>query len=287
MKYQFIQACQTCAEPLPVSGLCAYLDVSRSGYYDWLTRAPSRRDREDQALDEVIEVEFKKHRRTYGSARIQDRLRQLGQRHGRRRVARLMAQRQLIARKRRRFVRTTVAEPSRSPAPNVLNREFSAEGPNRKWVSDITEIPTDEGAVYLAVTMDLWSRRIVGWAMQDTMEEDVVQRAFDMAVQQRWPDPGWLHHSDQGSQYTAHGFREQLRRHHAVESNSRTGNVWDNAAMESFFSTLEMELLRQMRFRTRAEAMQEVFIYIETFYNRQRMHSALGGLSPAEFEAAH
>lgn len=284
MKYQFIQAC---ADRLPVSGLCAYLEVSRSGYYDWLHREPSRRVQEDQVVGELIESEFKKHRRTYGSARIRDRLHQLGRRHGRRRVARLMAQRQLIARKKRRFVRTTVADPSRSPAPNVLNREFTADGPNRKWVSDITEIPTDEGDVYLAVTMDLWSRRIVGWALQDTMEEDLVQRAFDMAVQQRWPDPGWLHHSDQGAQYTANGFREQLRRHQAVESNSRKGNVWDNAAMESFFSTLEMELLRQKRFRTRAEAMQEVFIYIEIFYNRQRMHSALGGLSPAEFEAVN
>ena len=135
--------------------------------------------------------------------------------------------------------------------------------------------------------MDLWSRMIVGWSMRDTMEEDLVQRAFDMAVQQRLPDAGWLHHSDRGSQYTANGFREQLRRRQAVESNSRKGNVWDNAVMESFFSTLEMELLRQKRFRTRAEAMQEVFIYIEVFYNRQRMHSTLGGLSPAEFEAAN
>lgn len=284
MKYQFIQAC---ADRLPVSGLCAYLDVSRSGYYDWLNHEPSRRAQEDQVLGELIENEFKKHRRTYGSARIRDRLRQLGRQHGRRRVARLMAHRQLIARKKRRFVRTTRADPSRSPAPNVLNREFTADAPNRKWVSDITAIPTEEGDLYLAATMDLWSRRIVGWAMQDTMEQELVQRAFAMAVQQRWPDPGWLHHSDQGSQYTANGFREQLRQRQAVESNSRAGNVWDNAAMESFFSTLEMELLRQKRFRTRAEAMQEVFIYIETFYNRQRMHSALGGLSPAEFEAAN
>jgi transposase InsO family protein len=283
VKYQFIQAC---ADRLPVSGLCAYLEVSRSGYYDWQKRQPSRRAQEDQVLGDVSEVEFKKHRHTYGSARLRDRLRQLGRRHGRRRIARLMAQRHLMARKKRRFVRTTVVDPSRAPAPNVLNREFTADAPNRKWVSDITAIPTEEGDLYLAATMDLWSRRIVGWAMQATMEEDLVQRAFAMAVQQRWPDPGWLHHSDQGAQYTAYDFRDRLRQHQAIESNSRKGNVWDNAAMESFFSTLEMELLRQKRFQTRAEAMQEVFIYIEIFYNRQRMHSALGGLSPAEFEAA-
>lgn len=284
MKYQFIEAC---ADELPISGLCAYLDVSRSGYYDWLTREPSRRAQEDEVLGEVIEAEFKKHRQAYGSARMRDRLRRLGRRHGRRRIARLMAQRRLIARKKRRFARTTIVDASRAPAPNVLNREFSATGPNRKWVSDITEIPTEEGNLYLAATMDLWSRRIVGWAMQDTMESTLVARAFEMAVLQRWPAAGLLHHSDQGSQYTATDFRDRLRQHKAVESNSRKGNVWDNAAMESFFSSLEMELLRQKRFRTRGEATQEVFTYIEVFYNRQRMHSALGGLSPAEFEAAN
>lgn len=134
--------------------------------------------------------------------------------------------------------------------------------------------------------MDLWSKMIVGWAIRETMEEELVQQAFDMAVQRRWPRPGLLHHSDQGSQYTANGFRGQLRERRAVESNSRKGNVWDNAAMESFFSSVEMELLRQKRFKTKAEAIQEVFIYIEVFYNPQRIHSALGGRSPAEFETA-
>jgi len=234
----------------------------------------------------VIEAEFYKHRKTYGSPRMCDRLRELGRRHGRRRVGRLMAERELIARKKKWFVRTTVADPTKQPAPNVLNREFTADEPNRKWVSDITEIPTDEGALYLAVTMDLYSRMIVGWAIRETMEEELVQQAFDMAVQQRWPDPGLLHHCDQGSQYTANGFREQLHQRQVIESNSRKGNVWDNAAMESFFSSVEMELLRLKRFKTKAEAIQEVFIYIEVFYNRQRIHSALGGRSPAEFEKA-
>jgi putative transposase len=144
--------------------------------------------------------------------------------------------------------------------------------------------PTDEGDLYLAATMDLWSKMIVGWAIRETMEETLVQQAFDMAVQRRWPDPGLLHHSDQGSQYTANGFRAQLRKHKTVESNSRKGNVWDNAAMESFFSSVEMELLRGKHFTSKAQAIQEVFIYIEIFYNRQRIHSALGGRSPAEFE---
>jgi putative transposase len=283
VKYRFIESY---AERLPVDGLCSYLDVARSGYYKWLKHKPSQREQEDQRLGEVIEAEFYKNYKAYGSPRMRDRLRELGRRHGRRRVGRLMAQRKLIARKKKRFVATTVADPTKQPAPNVLNREFTAPGPNRKWVSDITVIPTDEGDLYLATTMDLWSKMIVGWAIRETMEEELVQQAFDMAVQRRWPDPGLLHHSDQGSQYTANGFRGQLRNRQAVESNSRRGNVWDNAAMESFFSSVEMELLRQKRFKTKAEAFQEVFIYIEVFYNRQRIHSALGGRSPAEFETA-
>lgn len=240
---------------------------------------------EDAELSTIIQAEFQKHRRTYGSPRMRDRLRALGRRHGRRRIRRLMEENGLIARKKTRFVTTTQADPNHRPAPNVLNREFTAEGPNRKWVSDITHIPTDEGNLYLAATMDLWSRMIVGWAIRESMQESLVQQAFDMAMQQRWPDSGLLHHSDRGSQYTAHGFRQQLHAHEIVESNSRKGNVWDNAAMESFFSSLEMELLRNKRFHSKAEAIQEVFIYIEVFYNRQRIHTALGGRSPAQFES--
>ena len=283
MKYRFIESC---ADRLPVDGLCSYLEVARSGYYAWLEHKPTQRAQDDQQLGEVIEAEFYKNYKAYGSPRMRDRLRQLGRHHGRRRVGRLMAHRKLIARKKKRFVRTTVADPTKQPAPNVLNREFTADGPNRKWVSDITEIPTDEGNLYLATTMDLWSKMIVGWSIRETMQEELVQQAFDMAVQRRWPDPGWLHHSDRGSQYTANGFRGQLRERQVVESNSRKGNVWDNAAIESFFSSVEMELLRQKRFKTKAEAIQEVFIYIEVFYNRQRIHSACGGRSPAEFEKA-
>jgi putative transposase len=281
VKYNFIKSC---AGQLSVDGLCDYLGVARSGYYKWLKGEASDRAQEDQQLGAVIEAEFNKNYKAYGSPRMCDRLRQLGRRHGRRRVARLMAERRLIARKKRRFVATTVADPTKQPAPNLLNREFSADAPNRKWVSDITIIPTDEGELYLAATMDLWSKMIVGWAIRETMEETLVQQAFDMAVQRRWPDPGLLHHSDQGSQYTANGFRSQLRRQKVLESNSRKGNVWDNAAMESFFSSVEMELLRHKHLALKAQAIQEVFIYIEVFYNRQRIHSALGGRSPAEFE---
>jgi putative transposase len=283
MKYRLIQSC---ADQLPVEGLCRCLGVARSGYYKWLKQEPGQRKQADEQLGEIIETEFWKHRGVYGSPRMCDRLRQLGRRHGRRRVSRLMADRGLIARKRRRWVTTTQADPTKQPAPNVLNREFYADGPNRKWVSDITVIPTAEGDLYLASTMDVWSRMIVGWAIRETMAEDLVHQAFDMAVQRRWPDPGLLHHSDQGSQYTANGFRGRLQACQCIESNSRKGNVWDNAVKESFFSSLEMELLRKKPFTTKAEAMQEVFVYIEIFYNRQRIHSSLGGRSPAEFEAA-
>lgn len=283
MKYRFIASC---ASSLPVQAVCDYLGVARSGYYKWLKHTPSKREQEDAQLGGIIEAEFYKHRKTYGSPRMRDRLQDLGRRHGRRRVRRLMAAQGLNARKKKGFVTTTVADVSHQAAPNVLNRVFTADGPNRKWVSDITYIPTDEGSLYLAATMDLWSRKIVGWAIRDSMEASLVQQAFDMAIQQRWPDPGLLHHSDRGSQYTAVSFRKRLRQRKVVESNSRKGNVWDNAAMEAFFSTLEMELLRQKPFKTKAEAIQEVFIYIEIFYNRQRIHTALGGRSPVQFEEA-
>lgn len=283
MKYQFIESC---GRRYPVDRLCAFVGASRSGYYRWRQRRPKRRETEDAQLGVIIEAEFQRNRQVYGKHRMQDRLRQLGRRHGRRRIRRLMRERGLNPRSKRRFVVTTQADPSHHAAPNVLNQEFTADGPNRTWLSDITLIPTDEGDLYLAATMDLWSRMIVGWAIQDTMTEELVHRAFDMAFQRRWPDPGTLHHSDQGSQYTANGFRNQLRRRRMIASHSRKGNVLDNAPMESFFATLEKELLQKKKFRTKADAIQEVFHFIEAFYNRQRIHTSLGGRSPAEFEAA-
>ena len=283
MKYELVAYC---GGWLPVQDLCAFLGIARSGYYEWLKAKPGKREVEDKRLEAVLETEFEKHRRAYGTRRLRERLRRLGRHHGRRRISRLMKQRGLNARKRRRFVVTTVADPSKRPAPNVLNREFVAKAPNRKWASDITQIPTNEGDLYLAVTMDLWSRMIVGWAIRETMEEDLVHQAFDMAVQGRSLNVGLLHHSDRGSQYTAKAFRGKLRKKAVIESHSRKGNVWDNAVLESFFSSMEMELLSKMRFKTKAQAIEEVFKYIEVFYNRQRTHSTLGNRSPAEFEAA-
>jgi transposase InsO family protein len=196
-----------------------------------------------------------------------------------------MAQSGLWARKKRRFVHTTQADPTHRPSANLLARDFQAAAPNRKWVSDIKHIPTDEGEVYLAVTLDLFSRRVVGWAMEDTLEATLTIKALTMALRSRQPAQDALLHSDRGSQYTAAGYRQLLAAHGLVQSMSRKGNCWDNAAMEAFFSTLAFECLQGRRFPTRAQAKTEVFSYIETFYNRKRLHSTLGYVSPEEFEA--
>ena len=282
MKYRLVQQC---ADQHPVRDVCDFLGVSRSGYYKWLDGKPGKRAYEDAKLERILEAEFENNRKAYGARRLRERLRRLGRKHGRRRIRRLMEKKGLNARKKRRFVLTTVADPAKRPASNELNRNFAASGPNQKWASDITQIPTSEGDLYLAVTMDLWSRMIVGWSIRETMEEKLVHEAFDMAVLRRAPNAGFLHHSDRGSQYTSNGFRSKLRDNEVIESNSRKGNVWDNAVLESFFSSLEVELLQKMRFETKAKAIQEVFIYIEVFYNRKRAHSTLGNRSPTEFEA--
>ena len=226
MKYRFIESC---AERLPVEGLCNHLGVARSGYYKWHKQEPGRRAQDDEQLGAVIEAEFYKHRKTYGSPRMCDRLRKLGRRHGRRRVSRLMAERALIARKTKRFVRTTIADPTKQPAPNVLNREFTAEQPNTKWVSDITEIPTDEGALYLAVTLDLWSRMIVGCARDDGRRIGAasLRHGCATALARSRLVASLRSRLAIHSQYTANGFRGQLRHRQVVESNSRKGNVWD------------------------------------------------------------
>jgi transposase InsO family protein len=283
MKYGFIESH---ASTLTVDALCKTLGVARSGYYRWRKAGLGQREVEDQVLAGELIESFHKNRDVYGSRRLRDDLQALGRRHGRRRIRRLMSASGLNVGKTRRFVTTTKRDLSKRPAPNVLNREFVAHEPNRKWVSDITHIPTDEGDLYLAVTLDLWSRRVVGWAMRDTLHEELVHAAFDMAVLQRAPQARLLHHADQGAQYTATRFRGKLQHTGVIESNSRTANVWDNSVAESFFATLEKEVLAKTRFRTRAEARGVIFEYIEVFYNRQRAHSTLGGLSPANFEQA-
>jgi len=276
--------------------MCELLGVSRSGYYNWCARPESRHAQQDRELLEVITAEFHQARKKYGSPRILHRLRQLGRRHSSKRIARLMAQNGLFACKKKRRVITTQANPAHPHAPNLLDRDFSAEQPNRKWVSDITQIPTQEGDLYLAATMpkvpvgDLYSRMIVGWAMDEHMDASLTRRAFQMALDRRCPQclpEGLLHHSDRGSQFSDGGFRADLSNASVMQSMSRKGNVWDNAAMESFFASLEKEVLADHNFATRDEAKTEVFKWMEADYNRTRLHSTLGYLSPHDFEAKH
>lgn len=267
-----------------VKQMCQVLGVKRSGYYAWLSRPDSRSAQANQRLLVQIREEYQLSRKTYGSPRIHATLRRKGVRCSRKRVARLMRLDNIAARRARRHIpRTTQKDPNAIPAPNLLNQDFSSPAPDRKWVSDITYIDTAEGWLYLAAVLDLFSRRVVGWAMDEHMQASLVQQAWHMAVVQRCPSADLLHHSDQGSQYTSAVYLQSLAAHHCQVSMSRTGNCFDNAAMESFFSTLKTECADE-QFDTRTHARTAIFEYIEAWYNRQRLHSSLGYLSPAEFE---
>jgi putative transposase len=264
--------------------MCRVLGVSVSGYYAWRTRPLCARKREDGELSRRITHAFTTHRRVYGSPRIQAELRAQGIRCGRNRIARLMRQAQLCARPRAARGRATHHDPTASArvAPNVLNREFTASAVNVKWVADVTYIPTRQGWLYLAVVLDLFSRLVVGWAMAETDDAHLVKEALHMALKRRQPQADLLHHSDQGSEYTSDAYLALLKSWGIQVSMSRTGNCYDNAVMESFFSTLKREC--PMHFETRQQARSAIFDYIEGFYNRVRRHSTLGYLSPVDFE---
>lgn len=281
MIYKFMAAH---AGEFKIERMCRVLGVGRSGYYAWRSRPASQRARANEALWVQIQAEYETSRDTYGSPRIHAALQRQGVRCSRKRIARLMQLHQLRARtrKKRRPV-TTQREAGARPAPNLLNQEFSATVPNQKWVSDITYIETAEGWLYLAVILDLFSRRIVGWAMAEHMEASLAEAAWNMALVQRHPQTGLLHHSDQGRQYSSTTYQSALAALHCQVSMSRVGNCYDNAAMESFFATLKTECATQP-FATRTQARSAIFEYIEAWYNRQRLHSSLGYLSPAEFE---
>ncbi len=270
----------------PVRDLCAALDVSRAGFYAWRQRGPSTRDHADQILGEEISTLFVRSRCTYGSPRLHRTLRRAGHACGRHRVARLMRGRGLVGRVRgRRGPRTTDSHHESPIAPNRLGqRERPVERPNEGWVADITYVPTDEGWLYLAGVLDLGSRHVVGWAMGESLETRLPTDALQMALRQRRPKEGLLHHSDCGCQYASETYREHLAAWNVTPSMSRQANCYDNAAMESFWSTLKEELVHRRSFASRAEAAGAIFDYIETFYNRERLHSALGYLSPVEFE---
>ena len=281
MKYTFIAAH---TGQFSVQRMCRVLGVQRSGYYAWRRREPSGREQANQALLRIIEAEHQASRNTYGSPRIQVALRQQGMRCGRHRVARLMRRHQIVAvPRRKRHPLTTQRQPGAVPAPNRLNQDFTATAPNQKWVSDFTYIETGEGWLYLAVVLDLFSRRVIGWAMRQTMDVELVEAALCMALRDRKPPAGLLHHSDQGSQYTASSYLELLNTVSALHSMSRVGNCYDNAVVESFFGTLKTECVTAP-FATRADARTTIFEYLEVWYNRKRLHSALGYCSPVLFE---
>ena len=267
--------------------MCRVLGVSRSGYYAWCERPESYRSRVDKQLIQEIKRIFLANRSVYGPLRVWKALKEHGIACGKGRVERLMRAIGLRIKRRKRFTVTTQVDESKRPAPNLLNREFSASSPNRKWVADITYIWTEEGWLYLAAVLDLFSRRIVGWAMADHMPAQLVCAAFDMAVKQRQPAPGLLHHSDRGSQYTSQLLQQRLKATKAVASMSRKGNCYDNAVIESFFGTLKSELVDRTTYRSRAEAETDIFFYIEGFYNRTRLHSTLGYKSPLAYEEAY
>jgi len=267
--------------------MCRVLSVSESGYYAWRKRPPSARAKANAVLVEQIRDVHRGSRQTYGSPRIHAVLRARGVVCNHKRVERLMRVHHIRGCDRRKRRPTTTQ--SRHPYPvaaNLLRRDFTAEAPNRKWLGDISYIDTREGVLYLASLEDVFSRKIVGWAMEDSMETVLVEQALRMALTQRQPSAGLLHHSDRGSQYASDAYRALLAQHDITASMSRTGDCYDNAMKESFFATLKTECATEP-FTTQAEARTAIFEYIEVFYNRQRLHSALGYLSPEQFERQH
>jgi putative transposase len=269
----------------PAEWLCGALGVSRGGFYAWLTRPPSARARSDEELSVKVHASFLASDRTYGARRVWHDVLAEGISCGLHRIERLMRQQALRARPRRRRLPSDTGEQSTSAiSPNVLDRIFQAPSANRKWVADFTYIWTVEGWLYVAAVLDLFSRRVVGWSMSATMTAQLVTDALIMAIWRRGKPDALLHHSDRGSQYTSEQFQRLMAEHGVTCSMSRSGNVWDNAAMESFFSSLKTERTARKTYRTRDEAKADVFDYIERFYNPKRRHSTLRYLSPVEFE---
>lgn len=281
MKFVFIAAEKAV---YPVGVLCDVLGVSRSGYYAWSGRPEPARATSDAQLKAQIAVVHEKSRSTYGSPRVHAELRGKGVRVGKKRIERLMREDGIKARQKRRFRHTTDSNHTHPIAPNVLGRQFTVTVPNKVWVTDVTYIATDEGWLYLAAILDLFSRRVVGWATSATNDRALALDALELALRARRPAAGLLHHSDRGSPYASEDYREALRKRGLVASMSRSGDCWDNAVAESFFATLKTELVDHERYPTRAAAMASIGDYVERFYNPARLHSHLGYKSPIEFE---
>jgi putative transposase len=284
MKFAFIRAEKA---NFTVRALCRVLQVTRQGYYAFLKRPQSARVAGDVVLRERVREVHERSGRRYGSPRVHRALRRGGHRVGKRRVERAMHSMGLWGRQPRRYRVTTAAHPDHPKARNTLNREFSATRPNQRWVTDITYVWTDEGWCYLAAILDLFSRSVVGWALDANLSTTLPVAALDMALRRRGPVPGLLHHSDRGCQYTSAEYRAELARQGIEVSMSRKGNCWDNAVAESFFSTIKTELIHERRWSGRFQLRSAVFEYIEVFYNRQRLHSFLSYKTPLEVETEH
>jgi putative transposase len=265
--------------------MCKVLDVSRSGYYKWRKTPPSERKKQREELSKRIQYHYDDNYGLYGSPKITHLLRQEGLLVGQKTVGRLMKERGLRSRATRKFrVQTTDSNHNMPVGPNLLNQQFSTKAPNKVWVTDITYIRTREGMLYLASVMDLFSRRIVGWAIQERMTVDLVNQALDAAYTAKAPKPGLIHHSDRGSQYASKEYRAKLKGYKMTCSMSRKGNCYDNACIESYHSILKRELVYLTKFKNKKEARQRIYWYLEFFYNRKRIHSYLGYMSPDRFE---
>ena len=281
MRFAFIHAEKA---SFPIAAMCRLFEVTRQGYYAYASRPPSDRVRAEAELCAAIREIFEQTGETYGSPRVLRELRRRGIRAGKRRVERAMRGMGLTPPTPRRHCTTTQRDPAHPVAPNELNRDFSATRPNERWVTDITYVWTDEGWAYLAVILDLFSRAVVGWALDATLATSIPIAALESALRRRRPSDALLHHSDRGCQYTSIGYRERLAAHRITVSMSRKGNCWDNAVAESFFATLKNELIHRCRWQTRHQLRAAVFEYIDVFYTRRRLHSSLDYKTPAEVE---
>ena len=282
MRFGFIEAEKA---RYPVAKLCTVLEVSRQGFYAWRKRGPSRRAQEDARLSTAVRMAYIESHRRYGAPRVHKELEDKGETTSKKRVARLMQQQGLRARAKRKFVRTTQSQHSEPVAPNLVQRDFHVDAPNRVWVADITYLPTEQGWLYLAVIIDLFSRKVVGWSAQPYIDARLVLGALSMAILTRRPPPGLVLHTDRGIQYACKGYREALRAAALVASMSRKGDCWDNAVAESFFSTLEFEGPTTSTWRHLTDAEPEIFMFIEGYYNQTRLHSHNGYRSPNRVEA--
>jgi transposase InsO family protein len=281
VKFRFILAEKAC---FAIVFMCRQLDVSRSGFYGWRSRGESARKATDRRLAPLIRAEFLEHPRGCGSRPVVQALREQGHGVSRKRAVRLMAQEGLRHRLKRRFARTTDSSHKKRVAKNVLARNFEAGPPNKSWAGDITYIHTKRGWAYLAAILDLGSRKVVGWTVSTSLDQELALEALRRAIASRRPPPGLVHHSDRGVQYTADDYRALLAEHGLISSMSRKGNCWDNAVAESFFSTLKRELPNDHVFEDCRDVERSVFAYVEAYYNTRRRHSALGYVAPNEYE---